>query len=75
MATIAQVGDEVALGSEAPSAGIAVDSVVVTAADVEITRELRRLVGGPQDDPLIPGEASSWRRSGQPAPSSRARRR
>ncbi len=41
------IGDEVALGSEAPAAGLAVDSVVVTAADVEITRELRRLVGGP----------------------------
>ena len=39
--------DEVALGSDSPAAGLTVDSVVVTAADVEITRELRRLVGGP----------------------------
>ena len=41
------IGDEVAPADDYPAPGLAVDSVVVTAADVEITRELRRLVGGP----------------------------
>ena len=45
--TLPGVGDQVARTQEADPAGIVVDSVVVTAADVEITRELRRLVGGP----------------------------
>lgn len=40
-------GDAVALGEHDSIPGLTVDSVVVTAADVEITRELRRLVGGP----------------------------
>lgn len=40
------IGDEVAIGDQ-DLTGVVVDSVVVTAADVEITRELRRLVGGP----------------------------
>jgi hypothetical protein len=45
--TLPGTGDEVPLGDDAHRPGMEVDSVVVTAADVEITRELRRLVGGP----------------------------
>lgn len=41
------IGDEVPLGEHDEAPGLVVDRVVVTAADVEITRELRRLVGGP----------------------------
>lgn len=43
------VGDEVPLdlGEQAESLGVRPERLVVTAADVEITRELRRLVGGP----------------------------
>lgn len=40
-------GDEVPVRGEPPLAGLVVDRVVVAAADAEITRELRRLVGGP----------------------------
>jgi hypothetical protein len=40
-------GDEVPVGDDVRRPGVAVDSVVVTAADVEVTGELRRLVGGP----------------------------
>jgi hypothetical protein len=40
------VGDEVPVGTDVRRPGIAVDSVVVTASDVEVTGELRRLVGG-----------------------------
>lgn len=45
--TLPGVGDEVSVAGSAGPEGLVVDSVVVTAADVEITRELRRLVGGP----------------------------
>lgn len=41
------VGDAVPVHSDVRPPGIAVDSVVVTASDVEVTGELRRLVGGP----------------------------
>ena len=41
------VGDEIPLTGTSPPDGLAVDSVVIAAADAEITRELRRLVGGP----------------------------
>lgn len=40
-------GDEVPVSGDPPLAGLVVDRVVVAAADAEITRELRRLVGGP----------------------------
>lgn len=38
-------GDELDLAVDVP--GATVQRIVVTAADVEVTRELRRLVGGP----------------------------
>jgi hypothetical protein len=41
------VGDEVPVAADASPEGLVVDRVVVAAADAEITRELRRLVGGP----------------------------
>lgn len=40
-------GDEVRVPGASPVDGLVVDRVVVAAADAEITRELRRLVGGP----------------------------
>ncbi|HEX8780332.1 MAG TPA: hypothetical protein VF728_04080 [Nocardioides sp.] len=40
-------GDEVPVRGAPPLEGLVVDRVVVAAADAEITRELRRLVGGP----------------------------
>ncbi len=41
------IGDEVPLGDLASAPDIEAVTLVITAADVEITRELRRLVGGP----------------------------
>lgn len=41
------VGDEVPAAGGSPPEGLVVDRIVVAAADAEITRELRRLVGGP----------------------------
>jgi hypothetical protein len=45
--TLPGAGDEVPPADHARRGAVEVDSVVVTASDVEVTRELRRLVGGP----------------------------
>lgn len=44
---VPSAGDEVVLAGRADPPGVLLGPVVVTAADVEVTRELRRLVGGP----------------------------
>jgi len=41
------VGDEIPVTGTSPPEGLAIDRIVIAAADAEITRELRRLVGGP----------------------------
>lgn len=44
---VPSAGDEVVLHGRADPPGVLLGPVVVIAADVEVTRELRRLVGGP----------------------------
>lgn len=41
------VGDEIPVTHTDPPEGLVIDRIVIAAADAEITRELRRLVGGP----------------------------